>query len=141
NTMIAFFQRTPIKSLHIAGRWVLLPPILAHLPHLQRLSLSVYNIDQDTLDGIEGPASTLVNLRAVELNECNMHSYSQLDRGLKTLLTFPSVRQIRHFRCGDGLVPGVQEKFRKLLLEDQDITARIIEAPELDNDLCPSPFC
>ncbi|KAG8697711.1 hypothetical protein FRC08_006358 [Ceratobasidium sp. 394] len=139
NTLIAFFQRALVKSLYISGRWILLPPILAHIPHLQRLSLSVYDFDQDTLDGIEGLASTLANLRTIELNECNMHSYSQLDRGLKTLLTFPSVQQIKHFRCGDGLAPGVRERFRKLL-EDQDITAKIIEAPELGDKMRPSPF-
>ncbi|KAG9081277.1 hypothetical protein FS749_007784 [Ceratobasidium sp. UAMH 11750] len=140
NTLVAFFQWTPVRSLHLSGRWVLLPPILVHLPHLQRLSLTVYDFDQDTLDGVEGLTSTLANLHTIELNECNMHSYSQLDQGLKTLLTFPSVQQIKHFRCGDDLAPGVQERFHKLLKEDQDITARIIEAPKLAGEVCPSPF-
>ncbi|KAG8737136.1 hypothetical protein FRC10_008558 [Ceratobasidium sp. 414] len=140
NAIIAFFQRTPVKLLHISGRWILLPPILMHLPHLECLSLSVYDFDRGTLDGIEDLASTLVNLRTVELNECNSWDYSQLDPGLKTLLTFPSVRQIRHLRCGDAFAPGIRERFCKLLSEDPDITAHVIETPELAGEMCPSPF-
>ncbi|KAG8766166.1 hypothetical protein FRC12_007049 [Ceratobasidium sp. 428] len=138
-TIVAFFQRTPVASLHIFGGWIRLPPILSYLSRLQCLGLTVYDFEEGTLDGIEDAAPTLTNLHTIELNECHLQDGSALDRGLKTLLTLPSIRQIRHFRCG-SLFRRARERFHQLLSEDQDITARVVEAPELGYKMYPSPF-
>ncbi|KAG8687152.1 hypothetical protein FRC09_013668 [Ceratobasidium sp. 395] len=139
NTIVAFFQRTSVVSLHISGRWIRLPPILPYLPRLQRLGLTVYDFEEGTLDGIEDAASTLTNLHTIELKECHLQDGSALDRGLKTLLTLPSIRQIRHFRCGSLSRRG-RERFHQRLSEDQDITARVVQAPELGYEMYSSPF-
>ncbi|KAG8747678.1 hypothetical protein FRC12_014023 [Ceratobasidium sp. 428] len=139
NTIVTFFQRTPVVSLHIAGRWIRLPPILSYLPRLQCFGLNVYDFEEGTLDGIEDAASILTNLHTIELNECNLQDSSALDRGLKTLLTLPSIRQIRHFQCG-SLSRRARERFHQLLSEDQDITARVVKAPELGYEMYSSPF-
>jgi hypothetical protein len=138
-TIISFFQRTRVKYLFLLGKWLLLPPILAYLPHLQSLGLSVYDVDSSTLAGIEQTVNTLVKLHNIDMIECNLANYSVLDPGLRILLTLPSIQRVRHFKCGNGRLPGARQRFRDLLLKN-GVATQGTDSPELNFEVHPSPF-
>jgi hypothetical protein len=136
NALVSFLRRAPVKSLCFPGGWISLSPILTHLPHLQQLGLSVYDVTPSTFEGVEHTASALVKLHTIDLIECRFEDDSILDPGLRVLLTLPSLRRIRHIGCGQVFNPESQNRFRELISGD-GISAQVSESPELHTELSP----
>ncbi|KAF8600328.1 hypothetical protein BDV93DRAFT_559464 [Ceratobasidium sp. AG-I] len=138
DTMI-FFQQNQIRSLYLQAEAITLPPILASLPRLQILGLSTFSFSASTLAGLDPTSDVLPKLHTIDLNECTLENYSDLDPGLHALLSLPSVRRIRHLNCGDWEVEGSRERFVKQL-EGGGFAAKVIYTPASDIEERASPF-
>ncbi|QRV76205.1 F-box-like protein [Ceratobasidium sp. AG-Ba] len=128
-----FLQRAQVKMLHIAGGWILLPPILVHTPRIRHLRLTLYDIENGSLDGIELLRSNLADLHTIEMNECHTKGNDAQDPGLRAIFTLPSARMIRHYQCA-GTSHKARQLFHKLLEGDQ----KVVEAPDFGFELYPS---
>lgn len=138
-TMLSFFRQTRIRSLYLQPGGLLLPPILASLSHLQTLGISSSTFGAGTLIGLEPTTNLLPNLHTIDLHECLFDDYSALHPGLCILFSLPSMRRIRHMKCGNWDRPGSRERFIQLLAKG-DFGATIIQASGSDFEECVSPF-
>ncbi|KAF8600330.1 hypothetical protein BDV93DRAFT_525477 [Ceratobasidium sp. AG-I] len=115
DTLIYYFQQTRIKSLYLQAKGVSLSAILASLPHLQSFGLGAFNFSASSFAGLESATNLLPKLHTIGLNECNFDDYSELYPGLRALLSLPSVRQIRHLKCGERGENGTRKRVVQLL--------------------------
>ncbi|KAG9079164.1 hypothetical protein FRC06_007905, partial [Ceratobasidium sp. 370] len=134
--LAAFFRRASVKSLHLKEVAAIpLSPALRSLPELQHLSLTECCIDpMETFYGMANVAKFLVKLHTIDLNNCDIDTDDELDPGLRTLLTLPSLQLIRYF----GGSPEEWDVFHDLLV-DEGITAQIIKSPDSNFVSLPSP--
>ncbi|KAF8600332.1 hypothetical protein BDV93DRAFT_546413 [Ceratobasidium sp. AG-I] len=139
DTMIPFFTRTNIKSLHLQAQKVSLLPILKALPYLQSLELSTFDFDASTFAGLESAADLTPKLHTIDLNECSFDDYLEVYSGLRALLSLPSVRRIRHLNCVHWDKHKTGERFVSLL-EKGGFAPAIIQASALDFEQRASPF-
>lgn len=137
DALISFFQKTRVKSLIWQIEGVPLTPLFASLPYVQRLGLSLLDLDAITFAGLESTANLLPRLHTIELNECHLKDYSNLDPGLRALLSLPSVQRIRHSNCGNWDSVWLWKVWFVELLEGAGLTATIIHASTLGFDSSP----
>lgn len=131
NTMIPFFQRTYVKSLHIQTKGTSLLPILTVLPRLQRLRLTSLKFEFSTFAGLESATNLVPKLHTILLDGCDFDDYPTLCPGLRALLSLPSVRRIRHLNLRHRNETRAQETFIRLL-EGGGFDASVIQASASD---------
>lgn len=138
--MIVFFQKSRVRSLLWQAEGVTLPPLLASLSYVQRIELSLVDFDTNTLAGLDPTTNLLPNLHTVDLTECRLEDDSELDPGLRSLLSLPSIQQIRCLNCGHWSPerPTWREEFIGLI-EGAGLAATVILASAWDFEY-PSPF-
>lgn len=140
DTMMSFFQKTRVRSLFWHAEGVPLPPLLTALPHVQRLELCLVDFDATTLAGLDPATNLLPKLHTIDLNECSLKDKSELDPGLRALLSLPSVQRTRCLNCGHwspGRLTWRQEFIG--LLEGAGLAATVTLASAWDFE-DPSPF-
>ncbi|QRW13233.1 F-box-like protein [Ceratobasidium sp. AG-Ba] len=137
NSLVRFFQKASIISLHLEIAELPIPLMLQSLPDLQRLQLTSYSLDYpDIFYMMDQAAEKVAKLRYIDLYKCEFKD-QRVSQGLQRLLNIPSLEEIRIFRCGRDN-PGDGSKLQKLLADNT--AARVTEYPGLEVQMRPYLF-
>ncbi|QRW13235.1 hypothetical protein RhiLY_12234 [Ceratobasidium sp. AG-Ba] len=137
--VIAFLKKYPIRSISLKEKGLPLFTVLPLVPNLEHLKLAEYNFSSVPPLALEAMTNMPTKLHTIDLYECSLSEYNELPSELHSIITIPSLQNIRYLDCGDYFVPEEQERFRELLSAGV-ISSNVTEAPQLHYNKAFNPF-